>query len=147
MTLDPKSTLVAVTIVIIVAFALGRYSAPDAEISKTISATTDTQKHVDKDTHEVIEETKKPDGTITTRKTIDINAHTDTKKIEKDITTETVTAKGGKVQVSALAGIDGFRSLTPIYGASFSKEILGPISAGVFGMTNGILGVSIGITF
>lgn len=145
MTPIPKSTLVAVTIVIIVAFALGRLSAPD--VSTTSSQTTNTEKHQDKDVHEVVEETHLPDGTVKVKKTIDSSTKTDVEKSSTKQTEKIVAPTGSKVNVSGIIANDGFRSLTPIYGVSVSKEIIGPITAGVFGLTNGIIGASVGINF
>lgn len=48
--------------------------------------------------------------------------------------------------VSALAGIDA-HTLTPIYGISATRQLVGPITAGAFALTNGVLGLSVGISF
>ena len=51
------------------------------------------------------------------------------------------------MNISALVGVDLPNSLKPLYGASFTKQFLGPISIGAWGLTNGTLGVSVGINF
>lgn len=49
--------------------------------------------------------------------------------------------------ISALAGLEGKNSLSPVWGLSVTKQIIGPISAGLFGLSNGIVGVSVGLNF
>ena len=35
----------------------------------------------------------------------------------------------------------------PLYGISANKEFIGPITIGAFGLTNGTIGLSIGVNF
>lgn len=49
--------------------------------------------------------------------------------------------------VGALVGMDVHKGLIPIYGASLDRRILGPVTVGGFGLTNGTIGVSIGLSF
>lgn len=90
--------------------------------------------------------TEDPGGKKTT--TITENTTTDTKKVtdtQKDIV---VTApKSSIINISALAGLDTGRGFVPTYGISASKELIGPITVGAFGLTNGTIGVSVGLNF
>lgn len=53
-----------------------------------------------------------------------------------------------KWNVSALIANDfSHGNIVPTYGASAQKEFIGPITIGAFGLTNGTIGVSIGLDF
>lgn len=129
------------------AFAFGRYSAPVTPTVKTheITNTSESMKK-DQDTHKKISITKKPDGTVITDITVDTDTKTDANKNTDLKLDQTVTPpKRSTLNVSALGGYD-FRK-GPVYGGSVSKEVLGPITIGGFGLTNGTVGVSIGLNF
>ncbi len=116
--------------ILLVTFALGRYSV-----------------NVVTKTHEV--ETKKPDGTVQTTIDTTIQAVTknDDKETQTDKVDQTVTAaKTSTVNISLLAGYH-YGDTSPLYGASVSKELLGPITIGLFGLTNGTVGASVGVNF
>lgn len=98
----------------------------------------DTQKHESE--HQEVIEIRKPDGTVKKITRIDKNKDSQT-KIETKVSTS-------KTNVSLLASVDYSESvIKPIYGISVSRELIGPITLGVFGMSNMTLGVSIGINF
>lgn len=143
MTLSSK--IVAVLIVLGLTFAGGRYSATSSK--STDVSTTKQQQEEDQTSHTVTVITKAPDGTEKTTTTTDTN----TKVTEKDKTTDdkqTVTLKGAKLNVSLLGAIDTSTAGHPLeYGLSVSKEFVGPITAGVWGLNNGTLGVSVGLDF
>ncbi len=81
---------------------------------------------------------KKPDGTTTTTEKIDSKTKTNT----------VIVPPRPKLNVSVLVANDFSKnSLQPLYGVSISKEVLGPVTAGAFALTNGTIGVSIGINF
>ena len=143
--MDTKYKVIIVTAIVLVAFAFGRYSAPKIPDSHTI---TDTTKEVQKDTdtHKTTTVTETPDGkkvtTITEDTTTKSKSDTD---IKKD---QTITApKTSIINISALAGLDTGRGFVPTYGISASKELIGPITVGAFGLTNGTIGVSVGVNF
>jgi hypothetical protein len=130
---------------ILVSFAFGRYSAPTIPNSTT---KTETQKDVQKDTdtHKTTTVTETPDGkkitTIIEDTTTKSNSQTDTKK------DQTIQApKTSVINISALAGLDTGRGFVPTYGISASKELIGPITVGAFGLTNGTIGLSVGVNF
>ncbi len=90
-------------------------------------------------THTVILPGGATDTTITT---ID-----HTQKVDTDSKTTVVLSKP-KINLSVLVANDFSRGvLIPTYGISVSKEFIGPITLGVFGLTSGTLGASIGYNF
>jgi hypothetical protein len=103
---------------------------PKKEVTKTV------EKQVDRVV--TVVRTVKPDGTVTEEKVV-----TDKSKIVKEDQLKLNVGRS-KLSLSALAGTD-LRS--PVYGAHVSKEILGPVSVGIFGLTNGTFGASIGLNF
>ena len=86
----------------------------------------------------------KPDGTITETTTTKTESETVTNTNNK---TETIVqGKKSSLNLSALAGINVTNpSGGIIFGGHISKQILGPISIGVFGLSNGTAGLSVGI--
>lgn len=109
-----------------------------------------------------------PDGTIheksetrtetaTEVKKADVKQETATKtedvkeaiKTDKIVSTDaprfTVSLLGGyqfRSQVNLIPNVDGFA-----LGAQFQYRVIGPVQIGLFGMTTGIVGVSLGLTF
>lgn len=85
--------------------------------------------------------TKEPDGTITTETTV-TEEHSVTN-------TDTVTAPPPKNHLQAVIATD-IRNLTtptPVYGISYSRSLVGPVTVGVLGLTNGTVGATVGVTF
>lgn len=117
--------------------ALDRFGMP----AKTVT-TTALEVEKNKDTHKTTIIEKSPDGKETTTITEDTKATTN---LTKD-TSIKVLAKPS-INVSGLVGVDSMNSFKPLYGISLSKEFIGPITAGAWGLTNGTFGVSIGINF
>lgn len=150
MQLSAKTKIIIAAVVVMTTFALGRYSVNQTPAVHTV-ADSKTNKDInkDKDTHTVTTITKKPDGTIT--ETIDKT--TETKSQEKDQiishVDQTVTPpKQSKLNISVLGANDFNRGiLIPTYGLSVSKEVLGPVTIGVFGLMNGVVGISVGLDF
>lgn len=106
--------------------ALGYWAMPKKEVVRTV------EKQVDR----VVTIIKRPDGTF--EKVI-----VDKSKIVTDEKTK-LNAARSKVNLSALVGTDLYK---PVYGGHISKELLGPISVGAWGLTNATFGVSIGVNF
>ncbi len=144
---------------LLTSFAFGRYSAP-VKI-KTETKEVDTKHEVedktanqDKHKETVITETVKPDGTKEkVTKTIE-DTHkqtdsTDTTQTDSSKTeTKEVTKEGRKVLLTGLIGVNTLRpSLGPIFGAQVQTTVVGPITAGIFGLTDGTAGVSLGLIF
>lgn len=148
-------------------FALGRYTVPtktkiEKETSETSKNVENKQTETDRDKHKqtVVIERVLPDGsriiethttedTSTNRKT-DSSSSTETAKTSKE--SKEVTREGSKVNISILAGTDLKFAFPPttstvIYGGHISKDFLGPISIGVWGLSNGTGGFSLGLSF
>lgn len=136
---------------ILVSFACGRYTVQAPEVKTSKNTEQDVKKEADKDTqtHEVSVEVKKPDGTIqvttttdtTTIAKVDTSVQTDT-QFKQDV----IPPKTNTLNVSLLVGLDITRQ-APVYGGSLTKQLLGPITIGAFGLTNGTVGGSIGLNF
>lgn len=120
--------------VTVAAFAVGRYSA-------TMAVRQEVHTNQAVATHRQVIRTKRPDGTVQTVSTTDTSSQTQTSSI-------TVKTPGSKANISLLAGTDlSERPLAPVFGVSITKEVLGPISVGIFGLNNGVAGVSVGLSF
>lgn len=152
--MNTKTKAVLAAVALAVAFASGRYLTPTKVVTeiKTVEVekkTSESDKNKHKET--TIIEVAKPDGTKeTTTKTVE---DTDSKKSTTDETakssdqTKEVTREGSRLSISALAGTDVTNwAAGPIYGAHVSKDLLGPISIGVWGLTNKTGGISIGLS-
>lgn len=118
-------------------FAVGRYSV-EFEVKEKIVK----EKERETVTRTVVRYVKDPSGREETVTTID--------EVEKERTKsqkETLSKPGPKINLSAMVGFEGSKFNTPIYGISASKELLGPISVGIFGMTNSTYGLTLGASF
>jgi peptidoglycan hydrolase-like amidase len=92
-------------------------------------------------TKTTVKQVRHKDGTVETTKVIITDKDSKSTEIQK------IPVKTSKINVSVLAGTDVTSRFKPEYGISINKEFIGPVTIGAFGMTNGVLGVSIGITF
>lgn len=140
---------------ILLAVAFGYYFAP--EKTKTITKEVVVEKKV----VEKVKETNKrktkvvitrPDGTKEEREieeeiTRDEDRTIDSRK-EKKVVIEEKTKSSSRLHIAALSSVNvRSGSFVPVYGAAVSKDVLGPINVGVFGLTDGTAGVSVGISF
>lgn len=144
-------------------FAAGRWSAPEkiktetkiVEVEKKVSVS-DKDKKEKRHKKTEKKEVTKPDGTkevitiITDDKTSE-QSYKETQVSSNEKTTDEkkeVTKSSSRTHLSALAGIDVTKPSKGLtYGLHVSREILGPISIGIFGFTNGTAGCSIGLSF
>lgn len=144
------------------AFAMGRWAAPTKVKIETktveVEHKTDTVKSdLDLNRHRETTTTtiKKPDGTVetTTKVVEDTNANKTRQEQDTDQVNKTssqskeVTYSQSKVTVSVLAGLSVSGIPTPVYGASVTKPILGPVTVGFWGLSDRTLGASLGLTF
>lgn len=121
-------SLVAVLLALIIGYIAGKHSQVD--VVKTQESNT---------THTTIKTVRDKAGR---EKTVTIIDSKTEKKAEVQI------KPGPKTNVSALVGNDFSKSLPkPLYGINVSREFLGPVTIGAFGLTNGVLGVSVGLNF
>lgn len=147
-----KTKIILIVLALLASYGFGRWSAPEK-----IKTTDTTKTDVNRDKHKktTITETEKPDGTKEKKTTITEDTET-TKKVDNEKTSE-ITRASAKVTISALAGTGinlqpGGPTLTPVFGLSMSKPILGPITVGVwgigvYGFGGGAAGASVGLTF
>jgi hypothetical protein len=136
--LKKHGTEIAFIVALVVAFAAGRYSN---RLEEKTSVEVDRKTETKTDRTTVIKKDK--DGKETTR--IVERIREKDRETTKSETTKSVQS-APRLNVSALAGIalaDGTRT----YGVAVSKEIAGPVTVGAFGLTNGTIGVSVGINF
>lgn len=134
--------LLSIIGVLLLAFALGRYSAPKSVVTDT-KKNTEIKRNTNK--HSTTTTVKTPDGGVKIIKVVDSTSDTETKKESSSSSSTTYNRK--VLNVSLLAGNDSLDLSNIKYGISVTKEIIGPITAGVYGLNNGTLGVSIGVNF
>lgn len=144
-----KGKLVLGFMAIALAFAGGRYS-----VSKSISTeseiNTEEQRNRNSHTQTTTVTTKEPSGQVKIVTTTDTVSSVEITKKEDTITKSVqAPAKRSMINISLLAGTDVTHGLAVIqtYGISISKEVFGPITAGLWGMTSGTAGISIGLNF
>ncbi len=165
--MSTKSKVLLFTVLILTAFAFGRYSVP--ETKKTETTTTETGKKedsktsdTDRDKHKTIIRTIiiHPDGTREEKEEITEDSKTSKKsgsssssETEKGSTEKTeVVRSSSRTRLSVLGGVTPSLIGTPslgqtVFGAHVSRNVLGPISVGAFGLSSGVCGVSIGLDF
>lgn len=138
-----KAKYALASIAILTSFAAGRWMAPTSiKTDKETSATKDTDKH--KVT--VITVIEHPDGTKESKTTEVEDTSSTASKNTSD--TKDVERSTSKVTISALGGISLLSDpLVTVFGVSVTKPILGPITAGVWGLSNKTFGASLGLTF
>lgn len=130
---------------LILSFAIGRYSVKNEVITKTVEVQTHENKEVRRHTESTT--TKTPDGTTTTTTTTD-TATTSQKEQSKEIATQKIVeAIEPKLNVSVLMGYNRNNLHELIIGAHISKQLLGPVSFGVWVTTEKSFGVSVGLEF
>lgn len=159
-----KSKIIGSIVIIGAAFAFGRYSAPEKiKIeTKTVEVEkkqTDEHKDVAQKKHlKTITVVKVlPDGTKESKTTVveddasrtkDALSQTDDVSKSTD-TVKEITKSSSRLTLSALAGAKISFTETPtlVYGGAINRDLIGPINIGVFGLSNGIGGFSLGLTF
>lgn len=148
--MSTKSSIIAGFIIALLAFSSGRWLAP----TKVVTVTKEVEKKttdLDKNTHK--ETTTKTDthtdGTSTTTTTVVEDTQTDkhTKSTDVSSSSTTVERSRSSLTISALGAFKISDGFTPIYGAQVAKSVLGPINAGAFALTNGTIGLSVGLSF
>lgn len=145
--MDLKPTLIILSIVALASFVFGRYSVKLPPDSKTQEEkVVDIKNQTDTDTHKVtIIEKDCKTGVETTTITEDMSSREkETQKTVDNLYQELTQQKRKTTNISAMAAI---QELKPVYGASASMEVFGPATAGVFALTNGTFGFSIGLNF
>jgi len=154
--MNTKTKILVVIVYTLVIFAVGRYTVPTKVIEKThndqeTTKNKNTNVKEKKDRKKTTVITKKPNGEVVTiitdettqDKDSSTKTNSDTKK-ESDTFKEIV--KASPLNISALMGANlSSKEFQQIYGLSVNKQLIGPITVGIFGFNNGTLGVSVGI--
>jgi hypothetical protein len=138
-----------ITLAIVIAtglgYAFGRYAQPakvqiqEKEVNKQVAI-------VDHNTVTETHQVKQPDGTIvtdTTTKDLDVDK---TSSIDTKQEKETISNTKPQWKVQGLVGLSSVGLTQPLYGAGVERRILGPVSAGVWGLTGGNNGVTGGLS-
>lgn len=156
-----KTKIIIAASALIGAFATGRWMAPEkVKIEKQIVEVEkkSSDKDAEKSTKKTTTTTKvtRPDGSVEETTTVVEETNRKSSKSEtsesgkSDTETTEITRGSSKVSVLALGGVKlsgDVSNQVPVYGLSVSKPILGPITVGVWGLSNSIIGASIGLTF
>lgn len=137
---------ILVAVALVLGIAVGRWLTPVKIETKTVEV---EKKVVDTDKKKETKVVEKvnPDGSKETVTTIN---ETTERKSQKDTSLNSTTSKiygGSKMTLSALGGLSLSGTPSMIYGASVTKPVLGPITAGAFFLTNSTIGVSLGLEF
>lgn len=161
--MQTKYKVIIVVVVILTSFAVGRYTVPTkikietkiVEVIKEVKVkdTSETKKK-DKIYTKIVD--TKPDGsktetTVIAEKDASVTK-TDTKVDLDDNKTadkiKEVVKDSGHLNLSFLAGVDvAHPGNGLLYGGHIIRDIIGPINIGIWGLTNGTAGCSIGLTF
>lgn len=144
-----KTLVISVVVALLLGLGIGRYSNRQApNVTTNIDKTKVTDVKTDINTHKVTTVTETPKGDKVTTITEDTKAET-----KRDTTSDTkvaqsvVAPKSSIINISGLVALDTSRGFVPVYGISANKELIGPVTVGAFGLTNGVIGLSIGINF
>lgn len=133
---------VVMVIVVVVSYSFGRYMAPEKVRTEIQTVTVEVEKKVNKKQKVYIRENT--DGSKETVIVTDTTTDERSKGAQRTDSKEVVSSKD-KLNVSILAGSS--LSLQPIVGASAHKNFIGPITLGVWGLSNGTGGLSVGLNF
>lgn len=153
--MNSKSIIIAGVVLLVLGYGIGRFTTPDKIVTQTkIVTVTDEKSVTDKkvDSTTKITEVKNKDGTVTTVTEIDSHSDTNRQK-EKDTSivdeeTKTVENNKSSLNVSVMAGLDVTNPAGGyIIGGQITKRMLGPITLGVWGLSNKTGGLSVGLQF
>ena len=120
-------------------------SNQDAKTTKKEIAVEKVQDRSEIKETKIVIERIKPDGTVTRK----IVSNTDTKvdvKKEAERTKIEIVDRTKDWYAGAMVSTS-FSSATPVFGVQAHKNIIGPFSAGVFLLTNGSVGCTLGVSF
>lgn len=150
MTMKNKLLIFAIPLSIVAAFAFGRYSVKPSPGETTTETQTESQTEKDKNTHKETEITKikDKDGKETTvTKIVEDSNSTSKKNTETIAKTDTVVKEASTLNISLMGGVDLNDGRKEVYGAIITKQVWGPTTLGIFGLSNGIVGATVGLNF
>ncbi len=131
------------------AFALGIYVTPDKVRVETKIVEVVKQVEVEREKHKETTVTEHPDGSKETKTVEDTKTQKNTEETKDSNTAvkESETHPANKLTISALGGFQTYNAFYPVYGLSISRPLIGPIVIGLWGITPGVVGVSLGLSF
>jgi hypothetical protein len=127
-------------LLLVVCFYLGRYTAPTKVETKTVAVEVEKVKT---NQNVVIVEKINKDGS---RVKITQSSSQTYKNTETSVKNSKVVENKPSVNIHAMAGLDVLNPKGVVVGVHANKQILGPISLGVFGFTNNVIGLSLGMS-
>lgn len=145
-----QSKIIIAALALAIAFSVGRFTAVGTKTDVLDVKTTEKEKEK-KSVHTITKTTivKQPDGATTT--TIVADTKAETKEVDQktsNLHQEVVSTPGPKTNISLLGSYNIISpEKVPAVGLLVSREVIGPVTAGVFGLNNGTVGISIGINF
>ncbi len=161
----PRVVLIALGVIAIAGggYALGRYGAPertaeDTRAQERVRALTEELTTLKRHTRTETVITYAPTGKPAT-KTTRTDTHVDRVKTagtsvdtSRDLyTVKTAESKRPDWKVTGLVGLDAPSLLrggvVPVYGGLIQRRIVGPFSAGAWGLSTGAVGVSLSVEF
>lgn len=148
--MENKTKVALLAVLTLTAFAFGRYSAPTKVVeverkSEKSKTETERNKHRETETKEVT----RPDGTK--EKTTKVVEDTETERktdTAKNSEKSKETVRGSKtLSLSLLAGANIPNVSSQVIGGHVSTQLLGPITIGVWGLSDRTAGFSLGLNF
>ncbi len=130
-------------------FALGIYVTPDKVRVETKVVEVVKQVEVEREKHKETTVTERPDGSKETKTVEDTKTQKNTEETKDSNTAvkESETHPSNKISISALGGFQTYNAFYPVYGLSISRPLIGPVVIGLWGITPGVVGVSLGLQF
>jgi hypothetical protein len=150
--MNSRTKYIIAGVSVVLAFAGGRFLAPEkVKIETKIVEVEKKTKVKDKKKDTTIVEITRPDGTKEKKTVITEDTKTKTDQETKTDTSKSVERIGqsGKTHISLLAGGTFSSGLTApvVFGGHITHSVFGPITIGVFGLSNGTFGGSAGVQF
>lgn len=141
-----KIVYVYAAVVLVGAYAADRYFARPKTTTQVITTDTTKKTETKQRTHTTI--VKRPDGTEVTTVDTTTDTTTDEREHSREVTKVVESSQNKKnLNVSLLVSYDLTQPGIPDIGISVSKEIIGPVTVGAWGMRSGVVGLSVGINF
>ncbi len=157
-----RNKLILAAVALATSFAFGRYTVPQKIEIRHEVVTVEVEKkdtHKDQQTEQNRKTTEteitRPDGTKVRRKVTETEKKTDTeikqtveRERDQKVTDSKVVTTFQGLSVSFIAG-PNFTDLGSgyVYGGHISRPFLGPVSLGVWGLSSGHGGISLGLQF
>jgi hypothetical protein len=133
---------IGIIVLVVVSYSVGRYMSP--EKIKTEIKTVEVEKVVTKTERKRIHITEDEEGMMDALIIIDSSTQENTH--ENSFAEEKEVIIRDDYNVSIMAGA-GLPYTNPVFGASIQKRFIGPVTLGVWGLSNKTGGVSIGLNF